>query len=60
MGHPGECKTFLHLIVDRKAEAVIALNPKLSVNPERGFLEEVARQFGTDCTEVIYKSTATH
>lgn len=60
MSHPGDCKTFLHLIVDRKAEAVIALNPKLSVNPERGFLEEVARQFGTDCIEVIYKSTATH
>ena len=57
MSHAGDCKTFLHLVVDSKAEAVIALNPKLSVNPARGFFEEIAQQFGSDCAEVVYKTT---
>ncbi len=56
MTHPGECKTVLHLNVDGKAEAVIALSPKLKVSPTTGFFEEMARHFGRDCLQTVLKT----
>lgn len=55
MSHPGECKTFLHLLVERHGEAVIALNPKLQVNPTRSFFEEMDQYFGPNSSEAVYK-----
>jgi DNA polymerase-3 subunit alpha len=56
MGHPGECKTFLHLLVERHGEAVIALNSKLQVNPTRAFFEEMDQYFGPNSSEAVYKA----
>jgi DNA polymerase-3 subunit alpha len=56
MTHPGECKTVLHLNVDGKAEAVIALSPKLKVSPTTGFLQEMAQHFGKDCLQTVLKT----
>jgi DNA polymerase-3 subunit alpha len=53
MTHPGDCRTFLHLAVDGKAEAVIALNSKLHVNPSKAFFQEMNQHFGADCTETV-------
>ncbi|GKT08026.1 DNA polymerase III subunit alpha [Desulforhabdus sp. TSK] len=55
MSHPGECKTFLHLLVERHGEAVIALNSKLQVNPTRSFFEEMDQYFGPNSSEAVYK-----
>ena len=56
MNHPGDCKTFLHLTVEGKGEAVVALNSKLQVKPTRSFFEEMNQHFGRDCVEASYKS----
>jgi DNA polymerase-3 subunit alpha len=56
MTHPGECRTILHLNVDGKAEAVIALSPKLQVSPTSAFLEEMAQHFGRDCLKTVLKT----
>jgi DNA polymerase-3 subunit alpha len=56
MNHPGDCKTFLHLIVRGKGEAVIALSSKLHVKPTRSFFEEMSQHFGTGCVEASYKA----
>ena len=56
MTHPGDCKTFLHLVVEGKGEAVIALNQKLQVNPTGTFFREMDRQFGADSAEAVHKS----
>ena len=56
MTHPGECRTVLHLNVEGKAEAVIALSPKLQVSPTTGFFEEMARHFGRDCLQTVLKT----
>ena len=58
MTHPGECRTFLHLAVEGKGEAVIALNQKLNVNPTGMFFHEMDRHFGADCAEAVHKSCA--
>lgn len=55
LSHPGECPTFLHVVVDGKGEAVIALNSKLLVNPSRSFFEDMGRYFGPDSTEAVHK-----
>jgi DNA polymerase-3 subunit alpha len=56
MTHPGECKTVLHLKVDGKAEAVIALSPKLQVSPTTGFFQEMTQHFGKDCLQTVLKT----
>ncbi len=56
MTHPGECKTLLHLNVDGKAEAVIALSPKLQVSPTTGFFQEMTQHFGKDCLQTVLKT----
>lgn len=55
MSHPGDCKTFLHLNVKGKAEAVIALSPKLTVNPSPAFFQEMDQHFGSSAVEAIHK-----
>jgi DNA polymerase-3 subunit alpha len=56
MSHPGESKTFLHLSVDGKAEAVIGLSSKLQVAPTKSFFDELNQHFGHGCTEAVYKT----
>jgi DNA polymerase III subunit alpha len=56
MTHPGDCKTVLHLNVDHKAEAVIALNAKLHVSPTSAFFDEMRQHFGPDCTESVLRT----
>jgi len=56
MTHPGDCKTVLHLNVDHKAEAVIALSAKLHVSPSSAFFDEMRQHFGPDCTEAALKT----
>jgi len=59
VSHPGECKTQLHLIVGKEAEAVIALSPKLTVNPSRTFFQEMEQYFGHESAAPVYRSGAT-
>jgi DNA polymerase III subunit alpha len=56
LDHPGDCKTFLHLSVSGKGEAVIALSSKLQVKPTQSFFEEMRQHFGTNCVEASYKA----
>ena len=56
MSHPGECKTFLHLMVQDKGEAVISLNSKLFVSPTKAFFQEVEQYFGPSCAEASHKA----
>ena len=56
LNHPGECKTYLHLTVGGKGEAVIALSSKLQVKPSRPFFEEMNEHFGLNCVDASYKS----
>jgi DNA polymerase III subunit alpha len=56
LNHPGDCKTFLHLTVGGKGEAVIALSSKLQVKPSRSFFEEMSEHFGVNCVDASYKS----
>jgi DNA polymerase III subunit alpha len=56
MNHPGDCKTYLHLTVSGKGEAVVGLNPKLQVKPTRSFFEEMHEHFGINCVEAAYKT----
>ena len=58
MSHPGDCKTFLHLMVRDKGEAVISLSSKLFVSPTKAFFQEVEQYFGPSCTEASYKACA--
>ncbi|MCE5244695.1 MAG: DNA polymerase III subunit alpha, partial [Desulfobacteraceae bacterium] len=58
MGHPGDCRTFLHLKVQEKGEAVISLNSKLFVSPTKAFFHDVEQYFGASCAEVSYKACA--
>lgn len=53
ISYPGECKAFLHLTVDGKAEAVIALSDKLRVNPNQSFFKEMEQHFGIHSAEAI-------
>jgi len=53
--HPGDCKAFLHLLVQHRAEAVLVLN-KLPVNPTPGFFQDIREHFGKDCVEPVFKS----
>ncbi len=55
MNHPGDCKTFLHLLVESQGEAVIALNSKLQVNPTRAFFEEMDQYFGPHSVEAVHR-----
>jgi DNA polymerase III subunit alpha len=55
MNHPGDCKTFLHLTVSGKGEAVIALTPKLHVKPTGSFFEDMNEHFGMNSVEASYK-----
>ncbi len=55
MSHPGDCKTFLHLLVEKGGEAVIALNAKLHVSPTQAFFEEMEKFFGRSCAEAVHK-----
>jgi DNA polymerase III subunit alpha len=55
MNHPGDCKTFLHLTVSGKGEAIIALSPKLHVKPTGSFFEEMKDHFGMNSVEATYK-----
>ena len=54
--HPGECRTVLHLLVEGKGEAIISLSSKLQVSPDRNFFEDMARHFGDDSVEAVYKA----
>ncbi|WP_084057821.1 DNA polymerase III subunit alpha [Desulfacinum hydrothermale] len=54
--HPGQCSTLLHIDVEGQAEAVIALNPKLQVNPTASFLEDMSQHFGQDCVDLSMKA----
>jgi DNA polymerase-3 subunit alpha len=56
MTHPGECKILLHLNIEGKAEAVIALSPKLQVTPTTTFFQEMTQHFGKDCLETVLKT----
>jgi len=56
LNHPGDCKTYLHLTVGAKGEAVIALSSKLQVAPSRSFFEEMSDHFGANCVDASYKS----
>jgi DNA polymerase III subunit alpha len=56
MSHPGDCKTFLHLNVKDKAEAVIALSSRLQVNPSATFFAEMNQHFGEHSVEAVHKS----
>ncbi|SHG12820.1 DNA polymerase-3 subunit alpha [Desulfacinum infernum DSM 9756] len=53
--HPGQCDAVLHIDVEGQAEAVIALNPKLQVNPTTSFLEDMTQHFGEDCVDLAMK-----
>jgi DNA polymerase-3 subunit alpha len=44
--HPGDCRVTLHLQVDGDGEAVIAVNPKLQVNPTGSLFDDLERHFG--------------
>ncbi len=55
LSHSGDCKTFLHLLVEKSGEAVIALNAKLHVSPTQGFFDEMERYFGISCAEAVHK-----
>ncbi len=55
VSHSGDCRTFLHLLVEAQGEAVIALNSKLHVNPTRTFFQDVTRYFGPDSVEAVYR-----
>jgi hypothetical protein len=46
----------LHLDVKGKAEAVIALSPKLQVSPSHAFIFEMQEQFGSGCVDPVYKA----
>lgn len=56
MNHPGNCKTYLHLKVEEKGEAIISLNSKLYVKPTESFFEEVKKHFGSHCIEKSFAS----
>jgi DNA polymerase III subunit alpha len=56
MSYPGDCRTQLYLTVDRKSEAVIALSPKLQVNPSPAFFQEMAQHFGRNSAVPVYKA----
>jgi len=58
MSHPGTCKTFLHLNVQDKAEAVLALSNKLQISPSKSFFQDMDSHFGTSCVEAVYKAAA--
>ncbi len=58
MSHPGTCKTFLHLNVQDKAEAVLALSNKLQISPSRSFFQDMDSHFGSSCVEAVYKAAA--
>lgn len=55
ISHAGECETFLHVDVEREAEAVIALNAKLRVNPTASFFLEMGRHFGEGTAEPVLR-----
>ncbi len=55
ISHPGDCKTFLHLLVEKGGEAVIALNAKLHVSPTQAFFDEMEKYFGNSCAEAVHK-----
>lgn len=55
VSHSGECRTFLHLLVEDKGEAVIALSSKLQVSPTKTFFQDMARYFGPDSVEAVHK-----
>jgi DNA polymerase III subunit alpha len=59
VSNPGGCKAQLHLFVGEDAEAVIALSPKLTVNPSPTFFQEMAEGFGQDSAIAAYKTCAT-
>lgn len=56
LSHPGDCKTFLHLSVKGKAEAVIALSSKLLVSPSAAFFQDMDQHFGANAVQAIRKS----
>jgi len=56
MSHPGTCKTFLHLNVQDKAEAVLALSSKLQISPSRSFFRDMDSHFGNGSVEAVYKA----
>lgn len=58
MAHPGDCRVLLHLAVEGKGEAVIALNHKLCVSPTSAFFQDMGRHFGVDCAEPVHKVCA--
>jgi DNA polymerase III subunit alpha len=58
VSHPGDCKTQLHLMVGKDAEAIIALSPKLTVSPSRIFFQEMEAHFGRDSATPVYKAGA--
>jgi DNA polymerase-3 subunit alpha len=55
ISHPGECRAFLHLIVQENGEAVLDLG-KLPVNPTHSFFEDIRLHFGPDCAQPMYKN----
>jgi len=56
LNHPGDCKTFLHLTVSGKGEAVMGLSAKLQVKPSRSFFDEMNQTFGMNCVEASYRA----
>ncbi|MDR3554321.1 MAG: DNA polymerase III subunit alpha [Syntrophobacteraceae bacterium] len=55
ISHHGDCRAVLHLAVQDKGEAVLALS-KLPVNPTHAFFEEMRLYFGPDCAEAMYRN----
>jgi DNA polymerase-3 subunit alpha len=50
VGHPGNCRAFLHLLRPDQSETVIALPVDLSVAPTRGIVQAVEGIFGSGVT----------
>ena len=44
--HRGDCKAYLHLMVEPRCETIISLGDKFRVKPDRRLLEEINRYFG--------------
>jgi DNA polymerase-3 subunit alpha len=43
--HPGECRAYIHLVVDPKCETIISLGEQFRVKPSRGLVEEINGYF---------------
>ena len=46
LNYPGDCETFLHMVIPQKSETVISLGNGFKVNPSSKFFNELKNLFG--------------